>query len=78
MLRPQYGNWVSMRLIYVPAALGLAFLGLAVLFPISAVPAGVLFCVTSYFAYARYQFDPQGENVQDRIVFSKIAFRVDP
>ncbi len=65
--RPDYGNWVSKKFIYVPGVTGLLFLVLAVLFPALVILAAVFLLVAFYFAYARYLFAPRGGNVQDRI-----------
>jgi SAM-dependent methyltransferase len=65
--QPNYGNWVTMRLIYIPGIVSLIFMGLAVIFPFLAVVAAILLFVSLYFAYARYLFSPQGGNIQDRI-----------
>ena len=64
---PNYGNWVSMRLIYVPGVVGLISMGLAMMFPFLVVVAALFLFVSLYFAYARYLFSPQGGNVQDRV-----------
>lgn len=66
--KSEYGNWVSKRLVYMPCVIGLVFLGLAPLFLVSVIPAVLLLLVSVYFAYARYQFAPQGGNVQDHII----------
>jgi SAM-dependent methyltransferase len=66
--KPEYGNWVSKRLIYVPGLVGIAFLASALMFPVLAVAAGLFLLVAVYFAYARYRFAPKGGNVQDRII----------
>ena len=65
--KPDYGNWVSMKFIYVPSAGGLVLLGLAFAFPISIVVAALFLGVAGYFAYARYRFSPRGGDVQGRI-----------
>jgi len=65
--KPDYGNWVATRLVYVPAAIGLIFAGLAVPFPLLAVLAAIFLLIALYFAYARYLFSPQGRNVQNQI-----------
>lgn len=65
---PEYGNWVSKRLIILSSILGLGFLGLVLLSKIFAIPAGLFFLVSSYFTYARYKFSPKGGNVQGRIL----------
>jgi SAM-dependent methyltransferase len=65
--KPEYGNWVSKRLVYVPGLASFALLGSALFFPVLIIPAALFFVVFAYFAYARYQFSPQGRNVEDRI-----------
>lgn len=65
--KPEYGNWVPKRMIYVSLFLGLVFSGLALVFWVFAVPAGLFFLVAAYFFYARHQFSLQGGKVQDRI-----------
>jgi len=65
--KPNYGNWVSTRLIYTPAVIGLFFMGLAILFPVLILLAVLFFFIALYFAYARYLFSPRGRNVQDRV-----------
>jgi SAM-dependent methyltransferase len=62
--RPDYGNWVSIRFIYIPGAVGLLFFGLAFAFPAFIVVAVFFFLTSAYFAYARYRFSPAGGNVQ--------------
>ena len=63
--KPNYGNWVSARLIYVPGVVSFLFMGLAIMFPFLIVVAVFFLFVTLYFAYTRYLFSPQGGNVQD-------------
>jgi ubiquinone/menaquinone biosynthesis C-methylase UbiE len=65
--QPNYGNWVSKRLIFVPGVMALIFAGLAIPFPFLAVIAALFAVVSLYFAYARYLFSPQGGNLQDRV-----------
>ncbi len=64
---PDYGNWVSTKLIYGSAAMTIPFLGLSLVFPIfviGAIPFGLAF---SYFAYARRKLSQRGGNLQARI-----------
>ena len=61
---PDYGNWVSKRLIYTFGILGIVFLALTFLFWVLAIPALLCFAVAAYFAYARYLFSPKGGNVK--------------
>ena len=65
--KPEYGNWVSKRLIYVSGFVGFVFLGLSLMFWVLVIPAVVFLLVSIYFLYARYKFSPQGGNLQDRI-----------
>ena len=65
--KPEYGNWVPKRMIYLFGFLGFVFLGLALVFWVSAVPAVLFLLLAAYFLYARHQFSPQGGNVQDRV-----------
>jgi len=65
--KPNYGNWVSTRLIYIPGVVCLIFSGLALILPFLIVVAALFLFVSLYFAYARYLFSPQGGNIQDRV-----------
>jgi hypothetical protein len=65
---PEYGNWVTKKIIYTPGVAGLVFLGLGLLLPVFLIPAGLLLSFAAYFAYARYLASPKGGNLQDRIV----------
>lgn len=75
-VQPDYGNWVSTRLILVPFALGLVFAALAALLAASVAIAVILFAISGYFAYARFLFGKGGE-VQAKIrslVLSNLAW----
>jgi SAM-dependent methyltransferase len=65
--KPNYGNWVSTRLIYLPSVLCLILMGLAIIFPLFIVVALFFFFISLYFAYARYLFSSQGGNIQERV-----------
>lgn len=65
--KPEYGNWVPKRFIYVFGFAGFLFLGLSFLFWIFIVPAILSFLVVAYFVYVRYQFSLKGGKVQDSI-----------
>ena len=65
--KPEYGNWVPKRMIYMSGFAGFVFSGLALVFWVLAVPAVLFFMVAAYFLYARCQFSLQGGNVQDRV-----------
>ena len=62
--RPEYGNWVSARLVLVPGVLALLLGGSAVFLPPLGIAAGFFLLVSAYFAYARYAFSPRGRNIQ--------------
>ena len=64
---PDYGNWVSRRIIYLPAIVGIALLASTFLFWALIIPGVLFVLITSYFAYARYLFSPKGKNVQNQI-----------
>ncbi len=63
----QYGNWVSTKLILVPALLALIFGGLAFLLPILGVLGAFFFVCAVYFAYAYHQFSPNGGDIQTKV-----------
>jgi SAM-dependent methyltransferase len=65
---PEYGNWVSKRLIYAPGLVALALSAFALALPALLIIAGLSFIVAVYFAYARYLFASEGGNLQARIV----------
>ncbi len=67
METPDYGNWVPTKLIYIPGVVSLVFLVLGFLYPLAIIICGLFFLVSMYFVYARYQFSPQGGNVQNQI-----------
>jgi hypothetical protein len=66
--RANYGNWVSMRLIYLPCVVALVFLGFAFLLQVMVIPAVFFFLVSAYFAYVRYLFAAGGGDLQGRIL----------
>jgi len=63
-LAPDYGNWVSKRLVYIPALAGLVFAVLATWVLLFVILAVILIAIAGYFAYARYLFAPRGGDVQ--------------
>jgi len=65
--KADYGNWVSRRLIYFPAALAVIFVALSFFsyyFLIIALP---FLIITAYFTYAYFEFSPAGGDIQARI-----------
>jgi len=66
--KPNYGNWMSAKMIYISGALTLAFLVLSLVFALPLlIMSGVFFLPFIYFAYARYRFSPKGGNLQSQI-----------
>jgi ubiquinone/menaquinone biosynthesis C-methylase UbiE len=65
--KPEYGNWIPKRMIYLSCFVGFVFLGLGFLFWVLAIPAVLFFLVAVYFLYARHQFSLRGGKVQDRV-----------
>jgi len=65
--KPNYGNWVSTRLLCIPGVLGAFFAALSMLFPWLAILAVVFLLCFAYFAYTRWCFSPKGRNIQARI-----------
>jgi len=65
--KPDYGNWVSTKLLLISGLLSVLFAALSFLLPILAVGAAFFGLWFVYFLYARHQFSPTGGNVQARI-----------
>jgi len=64
---PDYGNWVSTRILYALAAVAIFCLAISVVF-LAAIAASAAFAVAfAYFAFARYAFSPRGRNVQAQV-----------
>lgn len=75
--KPDYGNWVSRRLIVVNAAAALVLLGLSRIAVTFAAGAVFFLLASAYFAYARWRFSPRGGNLQGRIrqhVLDRVAW----
>lgn len=66
--KPEYGNWVSKRIIYGALIFGAVFIGMGLFYPMLGVVAVVFFIVAAYFAYARHRFGPGGGDVQGKIL----------
>lgn len=64
---PNYGNWVSKRLLCVCGLMGALLVGLSLVHPAFIIGAAFFLLSFVYFLYARYQFSPQGGNVQTRL-----------
>ena len=64
---PDYGNWVSTRLLLMSGSLSVLFAGLSFLLPVLAIVAIFFGLSFAYFLYARHKFSPTGGNIQGRI-----------
>jgi len=64
---PDYGNWVSSRIILAPMAIGIVAMAVSALYwPVLVV--GILFLLVAiYFANARRLFSPRGGDIQTKI-----------
>lgn len=65
--RPDYGNWVSRRLIYMPAILALIFIALAYFSYFFLLVALPFLIMVAYFTCAYYKFSPAGGDIQTKI-----------
>ncbi len=65
--KPNYGNWVSKRLVYMPTVIGLLLFGLSLVIPFLIIFSVFFLTIAIYFAYARNRFSPEGGNVQRKI-----------
>ena len=65
--RPDYGNWVPAKLIYIPGLLGVAFAALGIVHPLFVLGGIPFLGLMIYFTYARRQFSPRGGNLEARI-----------
>lgn len=65
--KPDYGNWVSRKFVYIPSVLCLVFCGLFLLNPYFSILVIILLVVSLYFAYSRYLFSPKGKDIQTQI-----------
>jgi len=59
--KPEYGNWVPKKFIYIPGGISLLFWVPSFALTAFVIVAVVFFFVALYFAYARYRFSPAGE-----------------
>jgi SAM-dependent methyltransferase len=62
-----HGNWVSIRLVIVPAFLAVISAVLILVSPYLLIPTGVFLLISGYFLYARYLFSPTGGDIQEKV-----------
>ena len=65
--KAEYGNWVSKKIILLPGFLAFVFLSLGLAFWVLTIPGLLLLLISVYFLYVRWQFSPQGGNVQNKV-----------
>ena len=65
--KPDYGNWVSKRLLYIFGIPSIALGAVSFVFPVLVIPTLIMVFCFLYFAYARYMFSPRGGNIQKRV-----------
>ena len=66
-VRPDFGNWVSIRIIVAPLVVAAVFAAVSFLSLLLLIPAAIFLLVALYFILARYLFSPRGMNVQETI-----------
>ena len=59
--KPDYGNWVSKKFIYIPGAISVLFWVTSFALTALVAVAVVFSLVALYFAYARYRFSQAEE-----------------
>jgi ubiquinone/menaquinone biosynthesis C-methylase UbiE len=62
-----YGNWVPRRIIYVPLAIGVVFLGSGLFSKSLLIPAAFFISAAIYLSYVRYKLSPATGNIQESI-----------
>lgn len=65
--RPDYGNWVSKRLIYVPGIVAFFFIALSFVSYYFIIGTLIMLVPFIYFSYAYYIFSPKGGDIQPKI-----------
>jgi SAM-dependent methyltransferase len=65
--KPDYGNWVSKRLLYIFGIPSFALGVLSFVLLILVVPTLIVVLCFLYFAYAHYKFSPKGGNIEKRV-----------
>jgi SAM-dependent methyltransferase len=66
-IKPDYGNWVSKWLLYMPAATTLFFLALSAVSRWFVIAAAFFLIIFAYFALAYFRFSPAGGDLQMKI-----------
>ncbi|MCK9274072.1 MAG: class I SAM-dependent methyltransferase [Syntrophales bacterium] len=65
--KPDYGNWVPKRIIIIPLAAGIFFIGLSFWSAVMAIPAIIFLLISLYLYYVRFALAGSDNNVQESI-----------
>ena len=65
--QPDYGNWVSKRIIATFTIITLILAAASWFWTLLLIPALATFIVACYFAYGRYLFSPSGGDIQTKV-----------
>jgi len=65
--RPDYGNWISRKMISITGLLTILFTATSMVIPLVGVVAAFFFLSLAYIAYARYRFSLTGGDIQAKI-----------
>jgi SAM-dependent methyltransferase len=64
---PDYGNWVSKKLLFGVEILAVVSFGISFWVPLLSILGLIFLIIFGYFLYAQYLFSPSGGNLQERI-----------
>jgi SAM-dependent methyltransferase len=65
--KPDYGNWVSKKLLFIPGIVALFFIGLSFISYFFLIGTIIILIPFTYFLYAYCKFTPKGGDIQTRI-----------
>lgn len=68
MEKPDYGNWVPKKYVYIAGILAVLFFLTTYIYSPIIVLFLIFFIITAYFAYARNRFSPEGGDLQSKIL----------
>lgn len=66
-MKPDYGNWVSKKAIYILGGMTIVFLGMTIVSSLFIIGAMLLFLSFLYFCYAYHEFSIPGSNIQEKL-----------
>jgi len=65
--RPNFGNWLPLKMILVPGVIGLICLGLGLVHWPFIILAGLFLGIAGYFTITRFLFSARGKNIQGQV-----------